>query len=360
MQKPIIGISIGDPNGIGPEVVAKTLQNEFIYQYCTPVVYGNIKVFNHIKKLCFLEHLHIHQIKNIQEIKYGKLNFIHCGNDSFQSTLGTASKEAGKESISYIDRMLEDVQQKNIQIVVTAPVDKNSIALNQANFTGHTGYLAKSLNVKNHLMVLYNEGLRVGLVTEHLPITKLAESITSEAIISKAKVFIQTLQNDFSIVKPKLAILGLNPHAGDGGALGNEEINIIKPAIESVLNQTNAVVLGPYSADGFFGSGNMKKFDGILAMYHDQGLAPFKALAFDDGVNFTAGLPIIRTSPDHGTAYDIASNLVASPYSFSNALFEALKLYTNRTENKEMKDNFLPFMEHKKERFRLETRDLPQ
>lgn len=355
--KPLIGITMGDPNGIGMEVILKTLSQDFIYEYCTPVLYASPKVFNFVKKQCELEKPVYKLVKNIEEVVAGHLNLIVSNNDSPDATPGKPSKEGGIEALMAIDRMLDDAKSGKLKAVVTAPVDKNSINQSQT-FSGHTGYIAKSLGVSNELMILFADKLRVGLVTEHLPLSAVSSHISVDLIRSKAKTFIQSLQNDFGITKPKLAILGLNPHAGDSGAIGKEEADIIIPAIKKIVDENNAIVFGPYAADGIWGSGNAHHFDGILAMYHDQGLTPFKALAFDEGVNFTAGLPIIRTSPDHGTAYDIANKYTASPYSFSNALFAALKLLATREEWTDLKNHFLPFIEHKRERFRLETRDL--
>lgn len=356
-KKPVIGITMGDPNGIGMEVILKTFQHEFVYDYCIPVLYGSPKAFNFTKKNCELEQPTYNHIKNIDEAVEGKFNLIVSNNESPDCNPGQASKEAGKEALMAIDRMLEDAKSGKLKAVVTAPVDKGSINANIA-FSGHTGYIANALQVQNHLMILFADNIRVGLVTEHLPLSEVSKKITTDLIVSKANVLIESLINDFGITKPKIAILGLNPHAGDGGSLGQEEKSIIEPAVKKLASKGNAIVFGPYPADGLWGSGNAKNFDAILAMYHDQGLTPFKALAFDEGINFTAGLPIIRTSPDHGTAYDIADKYCASPYSFGNALFAAIKLLADKSELKELKNNFLPYIEHKRERFRLETRDL--
>ncbi|MCZ2130519.1 MAG: 4-hydroxythreonine-4-phosphate dehydrogenase PdxA [Bacteroidia bacterium] len=355
--KPIIGITMGDPSGIGMEVILKTLSHEFVYDYCTPVIYGSQKVFTDIKNALGLETPAYNLIKNVGECQDGKCNLIASSNEPFEYSLGQPSKVSGKQALLAIDRMLKDVSEGKLQVVVTAPVDKNTINEN-ISFSGHTGYLAKALGVQNHLMILFNDDIKVGLVTEHIPISDIAKTITKDLIISKTQTFIDALRNDFGIIKPKIAVMGLNPHAGDGGAIGKEEANIIMPAIESFSANDKAFVFGPYSADGLWGSKNLMRFDGVLAMYHDQGLAPFKALAFNEGVNFTASLPIIRTSPDHGTAYNIAGKFEASPSSFSSALFSALKLYATRKEIAELKANFLPFSELKRERFRLETRDL--
>jgi 4-hydroxythreonine-4-phosphate dehydrogenase len=355
--KPIIGITMGDPNGIGMEVILKTLSHDIVYSFCTPVLYGSPKVFNFVKKQCALDKPVYKLIKEIEEAVPGQLNLIVSNENSPDFTPGFSSAEGGKEALLSIDRMLIDAKAGKLKAVVTAPVDKHAINQNIA-FSGHTGYIAKAVNQSHELMILFADNLRVGLVTEHLPLSAVSGHISVDLIRSKAKTFIESLRKDFGIIKPKLAVLGLNPHAGDGGAIGKEESEIIAPAIKKIIEENNAIVFGPYAADGIWGSGNARNFDGILAMYHDQGLTAFKAIAFDEGVNFTAGLPFIRTSPDHGTAYDIAAKYIANPYSFSNALFAALKLLATRDELAELKSKFLPFMEHKRERFRLETRDL--
>jgi len=347
---------MGDPCGIGMEVILKTFNHDFVYDYCTPVLYGAQNVFTKIKNKLGFENLSYNLITKLEDAQEGKLNLIATSEGNFEYQLGQGSKQAGKQALLAIDRMLEDASKGRLQIVVTAPVDKKTINENTP-FSGHTGYIAQKLNTKNHLMILFNDEIRVGLVTEHIPIADIAKTITKELIISKTQIFIDALRNDFGIVRPKIAILGLNPHAGDGGTIGTEEEKVIIPAIESLSDNANAIVFGPYAADGLWGSSNLMRFDGVLAMYHDQGLTPFKALAFNEGVNFTAGLPIIRTSPDHGTAYNIAERLEASASSFSASLFSALKLYATRKEIAELRAKFLPFSELKRERFRLETRD---
>ncbi len=351
-MKPIIGISAGDPNGVGLEVVIKTLQHDLIYTLCTPVLYCNPKAFTFTKKMCNLDKPNYTLIRDITETKENQLNVIVSSQDTFEIQFGKPSLSAGKEAFLAINRMMQDAKAGKLKAIVTAPVDKSTIKIDQG-FTGHTGFITQYLGTQGSLMVLANEELRVGLVTEHIALAKIAQSITKESILNKLKIAYQSLKKDFGIVKPRIAVLGLNPHNGDNGIMGNEEKDIIAPAIEQA-NKDGVFCFGPYSADGFFGMKNYLQFDLVLAMYHDQGLIPFKSLAFEDGINFTAGLPIIRTSPDHGTGYDIAGKNIASSQSFSNALFEAIKIYNQQNETDSLKAKPLPYQELKRERFRLE------
>lgn len=352
MNKPIIGITQGDPNGVGLEVIIKTLQHSMIYDYCIPVLYANPKTFAYHKKQLGMEQPSYVLVKDISEIKGHQLNLIASSNEAFEVQMGQASEGAGKEALASIDRMLQDAKAGKLHGILTAPVDKSSIK-HPEGFTGHTGYITKALGESNSLMILYNDDIRVGLLTEHLALAKVPQSITKDAIIAKLKIASDSLKKDFGIVKPKIAVLGLNPHNGDNGKMGAEEKDIIEPAVKDA-NEQGVFCFGPYSADGFFGMRNYHNFDMVLAMYHDQGLIPFKSMAFDDGVNYTAGLPVVRTSPDHGTAYDIAGKNCASPLSFTNALFEAIALYHQRVETSHLKENPLGYSDFRRERFRLE------
>ncbi len=352
MNKPIIGITQGDPNGVGLEVIIKTLQHPMVYEYCIPVLYANPKTFAFNKKVLNLEKPAYVAVKDISEIKGNQLNLIASSNEAFEVQFGVASEAAGKEALMAIDRMLQDAKAGKLHAILTGPIDKSTIK-SVDNFTGHTGYITKQLGEDDSLMVLYNEDIKVGLLTEHLPLAKVPQSISVSSIVSKLHVASESLKRDFRIVKPKIAVLGLNPHNGENGKMGTEERDIIDPAIKEA-NEKGIFCFGPYSADGFFGSRNYRNFDLVLAMYHDQGLIPFKSMAFDEGVNYTAGLPTLRTSPDHGTAYDIAGKNIANPLSFSNALFEAIHLYHNRTEVEHLKENPLGYSEFRRERFRLE------
>ncbi len=352
-MKPIkIGISQGDPNGVGMEVILKTFQHEFILNSCTPILYANPKTFAFNKKQFNFELPQYHLIRDVNEAKPNQLNLINTSNETFEVKFGESSLEAGKEAFWALKKMTEDAKSGKLDAILTAPLDKSTIKID-AEFTGHTGYIAHEFNVQNSLMVLYNEDIRVGLVTEHIPVSQISKNLSKEKIISKIMTAHQTLKQDFGILKPKIAVLGLNPHNGDNGKMGTEEKEMISPAIQE-MSQKGILCMGPYSADGFFGMKTYHQFDLVLAMYHDQGLIPFKSMAFDDGINFTAGLPIIRTSPDHGTAYDIAGKGIADSLSFTNALFEAIKLYHQRNESEELQKNPLLFSELKRERFRLE------
>lgn len=352
MNKPIIGITQGDPNGVGLEVIIKTLQHQMIYDHCIPVLYGNPKTFAFHKKLLNIDKPSYVTVNDISEIKGNQLNLIVTSNDPLEVQIGKPSEAAGKEALLAIDRMLLDAKAGKLHAILTAPIDKSTIKT-AGEFTGHTGYITKALGVDESLMVLYNEDIKVGLLTEHLALAKVPQSINKELIVSKLKIASESLKKDFGIVKPKIAVLGLNPHNGDNGTMGIEEKEIIEPAVK-IANEEGVFCFGPYSADGFFGMKSYVNFDMVLAMYHDQGLIPFKSLAFEDGINYTAGLPVVRTSPDHGTGYDIAGKNIASPLSFTNALFEAIDVYHQRIETDHLKSNPLGYSEFRRERFRLE------
>lgn len=351
MNKPIIGISQGDPNGVGLEIIIKIMQHQMIYDYCIPVLYANPKTFAFVKKSLGTDKPMYVLVRDISEIKGHQLNLIASSQEPFEVKFGQASEDAGKEALLAIDRMLKDAEAGKLHGMVTAPIDKSTIKVE--GFTGHTGYISRKLGVEDTLMMLYNEEVKVGLLTEHLPLAKVPSSIRKEAIVSKLKVATDSLKRDFGVVKPKIAVLGLNPHNGDNGKMGNEERDIIEPAIKEA-QEAGIFCFGPYSADGFFGMKSYKQFDMVLAMYHDQGLIPFKSLAFEDGINYTAGLPVVRTSPDHGTGYDIAGKNSASTLSFANAIFEAIDIYHKRVEEDHLKDNPLGYSEFRRERFRLE------
>ncbi|MCC6818347.1 MAG: 4-hydroxythreonine-4-phosphate dehydrogenase PdxA [Bacteroidia bacterium] len=351
MNKPIIGISQGDPNGVGMEIIIKTLQHPMIYDYCIPVLYANPKTFAFTKKVLGLDKPMYVSVRDISEIKGHQLNLITSSQDAFEVNFGQASAAAGKEAIMAIDRMLQDAVDGKLHGMVTAPIDKSSIQIE--GFTGHTSYISNKLGVEESLMILYNDDVKVGLLTEHLPLSQVPSSIKKDKIVSKLKIASDCLKRDFGIVKPKIAVLGLNPHNGDNGKMGMEEKDIIEPAVKEA-QEAGINCYGPYSADGFFGMKSYVQFDLVLAMYHDQGLIPFKSIAFEDGINYTAGLPVVRTSPDHGTAYDIAGKNSASTLSFVNAIFEAIDIYHKRIEEDTLRDNPLGYSEFRRERFRLE------
>ena len=351
--KPVIGITQGDPNGVGLELIIRTFADEHIYKYCTPVLYASPKSFVFYKKQLNLQEPMYHLVQSASEAKAGRLNLVVSSDAAMEITPGQASDAAGKEALLALDKALVDAAAGHLQAMVTAPLDKNTVAANLPGFSGHTGYIAEKLGVDRYAMVLVSENLRVGLVTEHLPVSQIAQAITTDKIVAKLNILHSSLREDFACTKPRIAVLGLNPHAGDGGLLGKEEINIIKPAIAKVFGE-GKLVYGPYSADSFFGSGAYKTFDGVLAMYHDQGLIPFKTFAFYDGVNYTAGLNLVRTSPDHGTAYDLAGKGTCETLSFRNAIHEAIGIVRNRLQHHEDYADPLPYAELRREKFRID------
>ena len=340
MDKEIIkvGISHGDINGIGYEVIIKTLLDNRIMEDCTPVVYGSPKVAAYHRKAINIDNFSFNNIRDASEASPKRANIINCLDDDVRVELGKSTEMAGKSAIAPLERAVEDLNNKKIDVLVTAPINKYNIQSEEFNFPGHTEFLKHKFNVDEALMLLVTENLRVGVATGHLPLREVADSLSRELIISKLRVFENSLIKDFSIRKPRIAVLSLNPHSGDTGLLGSEENEIIIPAIKEI-SENGSLVFGPYATDGFFGSGAYSGFDGILAMYHDQGLTPFKILAHGEGVNYTAGLPVIRTSPSHGTAYEIAGRGEASEISFRHAIFLACDIYRNRLVNNEISSN---------------------
>ncbi len=331
-HKPRIGITLGDYNGIGPEVVLKALSDNRILNLVTPVVYGSGKVFSYYKKLFNLEDINYSQVRNKGQYMAKSINVINCwGDDITQISPGLASKEGGKAAFVALKQAASELKEGLLDALVTAPIDKHTIHSEEFPFTGHTGFLTSFFEVSDSLMFMISDKLRVGLVTEHIPIREVATALTKEKIEGKLKIMDASLRKDFGILKPKIAVLGLNPHAGDNGLLGQEEDQIIRPVIADQKNK-GRLVYGPFPADGFFASGGHSKYDGILAMYHDQGLVAFKTIAFGDGVNFTAGLPVIRTSPDHGTAYAIAGKNQANEGSLREAIYQAVEIFKQRTQ----------------------------
>lgn len=334
-----IGISIGDYNGIGLEVILKTFSDRRIFDLCTPIVYANYGLMNFAKKELDIDHSSLFGAKSIKEIKNFKLNVIDCWKEKINLNPGVNEKAAGKYALKSLESAIHDLKEQNIDALVTAPINKNNIQSDKFKFPGHTEYL-ESHSEGKALMLMLSDELRVGVVTGHLPLQKVADHISKELILDKLQQLNQSLKTDFSIRKPKIAVLGLNPHAGDNGVLGKEEEEIITPAIEKA-QEYGLLAFGPYPADGFFGSNKIAAFDAVLAMYHDQGLVPFKTLSFGTGVNFTAGISLIRTSPDHGTAYDIAGQNMADESSFRTALYYACDIYKNRSSNQELEGNAL-------------------
>ncbi|HEY3402987.1 MAG TPA: 4-hydroxythreonine-4-phosphate dehydrogenase PdxA [Ohtaekwangia sp.] len=330
-QKPRIGITLGDMNGIGPEVIIKALSDNRLLNSITPVVYGSTKAISFYKKLMNNEEFNYSQVRGKGQFAPKSINVVNCWEDNIEVNPGKASKESGRASFQALKQACEELKEGVIDALVTAPIDKHSIHSEEFPFTGHTEYLTKYFGASESLMFLVSDSLKVGLVTEHLPIKEVAAAITKEKIESKLKVMEQSLRKDFGVNKPRIAILGLNPHAGDGGLVGQEEEQIIKPLIAEYRNK-GKLVFGPFPADGFFASGQYSKYDGVLAMYHDQGLAPFKSISFENGVNFTAGLPVVRTSPDHGTAYGLAGKNQADESSLREAIYRALDIAKHRME----------------------------
>lgn len=337
-----IGISQGDTNGVGYELIFKTFSESAMFELCTPIVFGHIKVANyHRKALNFNTQLNV--ISSAEEAVPGKLNFVNCSDNDIKVEFGLQSSEAGHAAFQSLEQAVIAYKSGDIDALVTAPINKASIQSSNFHFVGHTEYLQDRFAVSGQepLMILCNDIMRVALVTTHLPISEVAFAITEENVALKAKLLYQSLQRDFYISSPRIAVLALNPHAGDGGVLGHEESEVLHPVIKS-LSDAGMPCYGPYAADGFFGAGQYRHFDGILAMYHDQGLAPFKALSMSGGINFTANLPIVRTSPDHGTAYDIAGKGIAQADSFRQAIYSAIDIYRNRVNYDESHANPLP------------------
>ena len=304
--------------------------------FCTPVLFGAMKVVSYHKKALKLE-VPVHGINQINQINHSKINVLNVWKEDVSIKLGEETKVSGSYAAKSLEAAVEHLKNKSVDVLLTAPINKETIQSETFNFPGHTEYLEENLPGKS-LMILMTDVLRIGLITGHIPISKVAEAITPEIIKEKVSTMHASLKKDFGIAKPKIAVLGLNPHCGDKGVIGKEDDEIIKPTIEEI-KESGKLVFGPYAADGFFGSETYKQFDGVLATYHDQGLAPFKALSFGNGVNFTAGLSEIRTSPDHGTGFDIAGKNLANPSSFKEALFSAIHIYKTRNDYKELTKN---------------------
>lgn len=340
-----IGITSGDTNGIGYEVILKTFAEPTIFELCTPIVYGNPRVATYHRKGLNLA-TNFASVQDAAEAEPDRLNMVVVDDAEVKVELGTPSQEAGKQALRSLDRALQDYRDGKLDAIVTAPINKNTIQSDTFKFPGHTEYIQANMGEGNEaLMILMNERLRVALVTTHLPIAKVAQAITEDSVLAKLRILHHSLCRDFALSMPRIAVLALNPHAGENGLLGSEEQQVIQPAIEKAVAEGIAV-FGPYPADGFFGSRAYEHFDAVLAMYHDQGLTAFKALAMEDGVNYTAGLPIVRTSPAHGTAYDIAGQGVADENSFRQAIFTATDIWRNRAFYDEGHQNPLPKLYH--------------
>ena len=330
-----VGITHGDINGIGYEVILKAFADPTMLELCTPIVYGSPKVATYHRKAMDIQ-ANFSIINEANEALDGKLSILNCVDDELKVELTAATPDAGKAALDALERALQDYREGLIDVLVTAPINKHTIQSDAFHFPGQTEYIEERVgDRKKALMILLKDDFRVALVTGHIPVKDIATTITKELIMEKLSIFHRSLKQDFGIDCPRIAVFSLNPHAGDNGVIGTEESEVIIPAMQEMIAK-GIQCFGPYPADGFMGSGNFTHFDGILAMYHDQGLAPFKALAMDEGVNFTAGLPIVRTSPAHGTAYDIAGQGIASESSFRQAIYTAIDVYRNRVIEREI------------------------
>lgn len=337
MNKPVIGITCGDINGIGTELIIKTFSDHRILEHCTPVIFSSNKLVNFYKKPIPDAHFNYQSIKDFTRINPKQINIYQCWEDEIPVNPGQLTDAGGQYAVISLVAAAEALKSGHIHGLVTAPIHKKNVQSASFQYTGHTPYLKNVAQAKDVLMLLYAENIRVALVTEHLPVSGVAQNVTRAAILSKLNLLHASLRRDFGIDKPRIAVLGLNPHAGDEGLIGNEEEQIIKPAIKEAKN--NMLVFGPYSADAFFAKRSYLQFDAVLAMYHDQGLIPFKTIAFGEGVNYTAGLPFVRTSPDHGTAFDIAGKNMADSTSFTTAVFECVDIINRRNEFDERNKN---------------------
>ncbi|SFN74003.1 4-hydroxythreonine-4-phosphate dehydrogenase [Paenimyroides ummariense] len=325
----ILGISVGDMNGVGPEVILKTFEDQRMMELCTPVVFGNAKLLSFIKKIVNCQ-TNIHGIDSLDQIQKGKFNVLNLWKEGVNLDFGTLNDAVGQYAIKSFVAATQALKNNEIDALVTAPINKYNIQSEEFQFPGHTDYLDKELE-GNALMFMISEDLKVGLVTDHVPLQQVSQTLTPELIKQKVRTINKSLIQDFNVIKPRIALLGLNPHSGDNGIIGNEELNFINNTVKELFDE-DIIIYGPYSADAFFGSEQFRNFDAVVACYHDQGLIPFKTLSFGNGVNYTAGLDKIRTSPDHGTAYDIAGKGIADFTSFKNAVYAALDIYKSKNE----------------------------
>ncbi|MBR1706858.1 MAG: 4-hydroxythreonine-4-phosphate dehydrogenase PdxA [Bacteroidales bacterium] len=335
-SKLVVGITQGDSNGIGYEVIIKSLADARILDSFTPVVYGSSKIFGFYRKLVHnIEQMDTHVIASAKDVHLKRINIVNCLPDHFYAEPGQSTPDSAKAAIMSLEAAVQDLKEGYIDVLVTAPINKRAMTAEGFGYTGHTEYLQKVFGADDIAMIMVSSQLKVGVVTGHIPLKNVPSALTKEAILRKLVLMKESLERDFGIRSPKIAVLGLNPHCGDGGLLGDEEQNIILPAVQEA-NARGIMAFGPYSPDGYFGLGNYERFDATLAMYHDQGLAPFKAIAFSDGVNYTAGLPIVRTSPDHGTAYDMAGRDEADPRSMMHAIYTAIDIFNSRLAHDEL------------------------
>ena len=340
-RKIVIGITQGDTNGVGYEVIIKSLTDARLLDLCVPIVYGSSRAFGFYKKqLSDVENLNTNIINTAKDYHAKRVNIINCVPDNFRIDPGQPAPEAAGAALVSLQAAVADLRNGDLDAIVTAPLNKKAVALHMPGFIGHTEYLVAETGAGDGMMFMISDKFRVGTVTNHLALSSVPGTLTEEKIVNKLRLMNESLMRDFAIVRPKIAVLGLNPHSGDSGMLGSEEIDIINPAIEQA-NHENILAFGAYSPDGFFSSHQQYNFDAVLAMYHDQGLIPFKALAFDTGVNFTAGLPVVRTAPDHGTAYELAGKGQANPMPMKSAIYAAIDIVRNRWNYDKMRENVL-------------------
>ncbi len=342
-NRPRVGITLGDTNGIGIEVALKAIGVPEMMEFCIPVLYGSSKIVSYHRNACNLPSFQINHTKSAESLKDNMPNLVECIDQEIKVELGQPSKQAGTASFLALEAAVHDLKAGLIDVLVTAPINKDNIQSDQFQFPGHTEYLESAAGDGDKaLMLMCTENLRIALATTHIPLSQVPNALTIDCIREKLHLLNKSLKRDFNIGNPRIAVLSLNPHAGENGILGNEERDIIIPALQQSLDEDGVQCFGPYAADGFFGARHYRRFDGVLAMYHDQGLAPFKTIAMDEGVNFTAGLPIIRTSPDHGTGYDIAGQGIANESSMRHAIYMAIDILRNRVRYDEARQNPLP------------------
>lgn len=332
----IVGISIGDLNGIGPEIVLKTFEDTRMLDFCTPIIFASVKSLSFVKKALEIN-TNLHGIDHINQLIHGKVNVLNVWKESVDIQFGLENNTMGTYAIKSLQAAVKALKSNAIDVLVTAPINKHNIQSEAFKFPGHTDYLAQQLEGES-LMFMISDKLKVGLLTDHVPVKDISKHITKQLIEKKIEVIYQALKQDFGISVPKIAVLGINPHTGDNGVIGDEDDKVLRPTLEKI-NHSGKIVYGPYAADSFFGSGNYKNFDAVVAAYHDQGLIPFKTLSFGSGVNYTAGLSKVRTSPDHGTAYDIAGKNTADFTSFKEAVFKAIQIYKSRKQHHDITKN---------------------
>jgi len=340
-----VGITHGDLNGIGYEIIIKSVYDQRMLDGITPIVYGVSKVASYHRKVLEMNDFNFNLVKGAEHANPKRPNILNVTEEEVKIDIGKSTSIAGDLAYKALEKATEDLQQKHLDVVVTAPINKKNIQSEEFHFPGHTEYLAEKFGTDDFLMLMVSHNIRIGVVTTHIPLKEVSGNLSTELILQKMRIMDSSLKRDFSIPKPRIALLGLNPHAGDHGLLGKEEEDIISPALKAAFDE-GIHAFGPYAADGFFGSSSFTKFDGILAMYHDQGMIPFKALSFESGVNFTAGLPVVRTSPAHGTAFEIAGKNEASPESMRAAIFLAADIFRNRQRFDELNKDPLPLKEN--------------